>query len=95
LICFSAAEILADRPKIPQKIFFFPYFLCKKIKKVVTPPQKMTSFVFDIKNRPNNYFSFETKLFVNPISLIHYQIIGTILLWKNLKKSKFRFSYIT
>ena len=54
-ICGSAAEISADRPKIPSKIFFCPKFLPKKfwvksdhyiikISKKSTPPKKMAIF---------------------------------------------------
>ena len=55
-ICGSAAEISADRPKIPSKIFFCPKFLPKKFwvksdhyiikisKKSTPPPKKMAIF---------------------------------------------------
>ena len=54
-ICGSAAEISADRPKIPSKIFFCPKFLPKKfwvksdhyiikISKKSTPPPKNGHF---------------------------------------------------
>ena len=56
-ICGSAAEISADRPKIPSKIFFCPKFLPKKFwvksdhyiikisKKSIPPPKKMAIFL--------------------------------------------------
>ena len=55
-ICGSAAEILADRPKIPSKIFFCPkllpkqfcvksdHYIIKISKKSTPPPQKWPFF---------------------------------------------------